>query len=146
MAIPNNSSGIDQIESHHGLRYVSAMTAGSGSAKDRLVAWRRARPRTPPLTRQTVRARGLDFAVWTSPAVDGALPLVAINGGMIYGHDLLWPAFAPLAAGRQIVLYDQRGRGETPAPPGLRAARIEHDVLDVPALREALGFARWDIA
>ena len=93
-----------------------------------------------------VRARGLDFAVWTSPPVEGATPLLAINGGMIYGHDLLWPAFAPLAAGRQVILYDQRGRGETPAPPGLRAARVEHDVLDVVALREALGIARWDLA
>lgn len=116
------------------------------TAKERLVAWRRARPRTPPLSRRTVRARGIDFAVWSSPPVDGATPLVAINGGLIYGHDLLWPAFAPLAAGRQVFLYDQRGRGQTPAPPGLRAARIEHDALDVPALREALHIPRWDIA
>lgn len=116
------------------------------TAKDRMLAWRRARPRTPPLTRHTVRARGLDFAVWSSPPVAGITPLVAINGGMIYGHDLLWPAFAPFAAGRQVYLYDQRGRGETPAPPGARAARIEHDALDVRALREALGIERWDIA
>lgn len=116
------------------------------SAKDRFLAWRRARPRTPPLEQRTVRARGLDFAVWMSPAVAGAVPLLAINGGMIYGHDLLWPALAPLAAGRQVVLYDQRGRGQTPAPPGLRAARIEHDVLDIVALREALGLAQWDLA
>lgn len=116
------------------------------SAKDRYLAWRRGRSRTPPLERRTVRARGLDFAVWTSPPVEGATPLLAINGGMIYGHDLLWPAFAPLAAGRQVILYDQRGRGETPAPPGLRAARVEHDVLDVVALREAMGIARWDLA
>lgn len=81
-----------------------------------------------------------------SPPVAGAPPMLAINGGMIYGHDLLWPAFAPLAAGRQVILYDQRGRGETPAPPGLRAARVEHDVLDIPALREALGIAQWDLA
>lgn len=111
-----------------------------------MVAWRRARPRTPPLARRTVRARGLDFAVWSSPPIDGATPLLAINGGMIYGHDLLWPAFAPFAATRQVILYDQRGRGETPAPPGTRAARIEHDALDVPALRTALGIERWDIA
>ena len=115
-------------------------------AKERFMSWRRGRPRTPPLERQTVRARGLDFAVWTSPPVDGATPLLAINGGMIYGHDLLWPAFAPLGAGRQVILYDQRGRGRTPAPPGARAARIEHDVLDVVALRDALGIAQWDLA
>ncbi len=89
--------------------------------------------------------RGLDVAVWESPALPGATPLLAINGGMIYGHDLLWPALAPLAEGRQILLYDQRGRGETPAPPGARAARIEHDILDIVALREALGIARWDL-
>ncbi len=109
------------------------------------MAWRRGIPRTPPLERSTVRARGLDFAVWRSRAVEGATPLLAINGGMIYGHDLLWPALAPLAAARQVILYDQRGRGQTPAPPGLRAARVEHDVLDVVALREALGIARWDL-
>jgi proline iminopeptidase len=110
------------------------------------MAWRRSRPRTPPLERRTVRARGLDFAVWLSPPVANAAPLLAINGGLIYGHDLLWPAFAPFAAGRQVLLYDQRGRGETPAPPGARAARIEHDVLDIPALRSALGIAQWDLA
>lgn len=122
------------------------MNDAAGSAKDRMVAWRRARPRTPPLTRRVVRARGLAFATWSSPPVPGTTPLVAVNGGLIYGHDLLWPAFAPLAADRQVVLYDQRGRGETPAPPGHRAARIEHDALDLPALREALGVDRWDIA
>lgn len=115
------------------------------TAAQRLVAWRRVRPRTPPLTRGTVRVRGLDFAVWESPAVPGATPLLAINGGMIYGHDLLWPALAPLAEGRQVILCDQRGRGETSAPPGARSARIEHDILDIVALREALGITRWDL-
>ena len=127
--------------------YYSLVRAPSSStAKQRFLAWRRTRPRTPALERRTVRARGLDFAVWMSPPVDGATPLLAINGGMIYGHDLLWPAFAPFATDRQVILYDQRGRGKTPAPPGLRAARIEHDVLDVIALREALGIAEWDLA
>lgn len=118
----------------------------SGSAKARYLEWRRGRSRTPPLERRAVRARGLDFAVWLSPPVPDTTPMLAINGGMIYGHDLLWPAFAPFAAARQVILYDQRGRGETPAPPGLRAARVEHDVLDVVALREAMGIARWDLA
>lgn len=47
------------------------------------------------LERLVVRARGLDFAVWKSPDVAGATPLICINGGMIYGHDLLWPAMSP---------------------------------------------------
>lgn len=116
------------------------------TAKDRLSAWRRSRPRTPPLERRIVRARGLEFAVRVSPPVPGQVPLLAINGGMIYGHDLLWPTFAPFADGRQVILYDQRGRGDSQAPPGARAARIEHDALDVIALREALGIAQWDLA
>ena len=125
------------------LEQLSSLPASD--AKTRYLDWRRGRPRTPPLTRRTVKIRGLDFAVWTSPPVPGTTPVLAINGGMIYGHDLLWPAFAPFAAGRQVILYDQRGRGETQTPPGLRAARVEHDVLDVPALREALGIAQWDL-
>jgi proline iminopeptidase len=116
------------------------------SAKDRLAAWRRSRPRTPPLERRTLRVRGLDFAVRMSPPVPGEVPLVAINGGLLYGHDLLWPTFAPFAEYRQVILYDQRGRGGTTTPPGARAARIEHDALDLQALREALGIPRWDIA
>jgi len=122
------------------------VTPGTPTAKERLAAWRRSRPRTPPLERKTVRARGLDFAVWMSPPVAGAPPLLAINGGLIYGHDLLWPTFAPFAATRQVILYDQRGRGESAAPPGARAARIEHDAADVAALRDALGIAQWDLA
>lgn len=77
--------------------------------------------------------------------VPGATPLVCINGGLLYGHELLWPALSPLAAGRQVILYDQRGRGESAAPPGPAASRIDHDAGDVPALREALGIPRWDM-
>lgn len=51
----------------------------------------------------------------------------------------------PLAANRQLILYDQRGRGESAAPPGPNASRIEHDAGDVPALREALGIDQWDV-
>jgi proline iminopeptidase len=93
-----------------------------------------------------VPARGLDFAVWTTPAVAGAVPLVCINGGLLFDHAALWPSLAPLAAGRrQLVFFDQRGRGRSQPPPGVRAARIEHDAGDVGALREALGIERWDV-
>jgi proline iminopeptidase len=114
-------------------------------ARERFLAFRRSQPPAPRLGRRTVRARGLDFAVFTSPEVPGATPLLCINGGLLFGHDLLWPALAPLARHRQIVLYDQRGRGGSQAPPGVRAARIEHDASDVPALREALGIPRWNV-
>jgi proline iminopeptidase len=115
------------------------------TARDRFLAFRRSAPRPPHLERATVRARGLDFAVYRTPEIPGAAPLLCINGGMVYSHILLWPALSPLAARRQLVLYDQRGRGHSQPPPGARAARIEHDALDVRALREALGLDVWDV-
>ena len=115
------------------------------SARDRVLAYRRALPRPPRLTPRTVRVRGLDLAVFTTSEVPGAPPLLCVNGGLLFDHAILWPALAPLAAGRQLILYDQRGRGRRQAPPGARAARIEHDAGDVRALREALGIARWDV-
>ena len=89
--------------------------------------------------------RGLELAVYTTPVVPGVPPLLCVNGGLIFDHRLLWPALSPLAASRQLVLYDQRGRGASQAPPGARAARIEHDAGDIPALRAALGIERWDV-
>lgn len=109
------------------------------------MAFRRSQPRPPRLTRQFVEARGLRFAVFASPPVPDRPPLVCINGGLLFSHGNLWPALAPLAAARQLIFYDQRGRGESQAPPGARAARIEHDAGDVPALRQALGISRWDV-
>jgi proline iminopeptidase len=115
------------------------------TARDRYLAFRRTLPRSPGLVRQTVRVRGLDFAVFTTPPIAGTTPLVCVNGGLLFSHSLLWPALAPLARGRQLVLYDQRGRGESAAPPGLRAARIEHDAGDLRVLRAALGLGQWDV-
>lgn len=120
--------------------------AGAGDTpRARFLAHRAAAGRSPRLARHTVRARGLDFAVWTSPAVPGTVPMVAVNGGLLFDHRSLWPTMAPLAARRQVILYDQRGRGRSAAPPGVRAARLEHDAGDLPALREALGLERWDV-
>lgn len=119
--------------------------ATATSARERYAAFRRTQPRAPRLTRRTVRARGLDFAVFTTPAVEGVVPLVCVNGGMIYSHALLWPALSPLAARRQVILYDLRGRGASQAAPGPRQSRIEFDATDLPALRDALGIPRWDV-
>lgn len=121
------------------------LTFDGMNAKERFLAFRRSSPHAPHLEATTVRARGLDFAVFATPVVEGATPLLCINGGMVYSHILLWPALSPLAARRQLILYDLRGRGRSQVPPGARAARIEHDALDVRALREALGFSQWDV-
>lgn len=115
------------------------------SARQRFFAFRRTVPHAPRLERQTVRTRGLAFAVFASPPVEGAPPLLCVNGGLIVDHAMLWPALSPLAQGRQLILYDQRGRGESEAPADPSMARIEDDAADVPALRRALGVRRWDV-
>jgi proline iminopeptidase len=115
------------------------------SALARYLAFRRTLPPRPPLEHSTVHARGLAFAVYRTPAVAGATPLLCINGGLLFDHKLLWPALAPLAQQRQLIFYDQRGRGASQAPPGVHASRIEFDAGDVPALRAALGIEQWDV-
>ncbi len=115
----------------------------SDAALHRYLAFRRTLGPRPPLEHITVHARGLDFAVYRTPRVNDAPPLLCINGGLLFDHRLLWPALAPLATARQLVLYDQRGRGQSQPPPGLAASRIEFDAGDVVALREALHIERW---
>jgi len=115
------------------------------SAYQNFIAFRRTLPRTPRLERQIVRARGITFAVFTSPFVQGTPPLVCVNGGMLYDHSMLWPALSPLAARRQIILYDQRGRGQSSAPADPSSASIDDDAADVGALRRALGIRQWDV-
>ena len=109
------------------------------------MAFRRSLPRAPRLERRILPVRGLQLAVFTTPPVRDAVPLLCVNGGLLFSHALLWPALSPLAQRRQLVFYDQRGRGESSEPPGVHAARIEHDAGDVGALREALGLAQWDV-
>ena len=118
---------------------------GVTSARDRFFAFRRTVPHPPRLERQTVRARGLAFAVWSSPPVGHAPPLFCVNGGLVVDHAMLWPALSPLAAGRQLILYDQRGRGASQPPADPAAARIDDDAADIPALRRALGIRQWDL-
>ncbi len=77
--------------------------------------------------------------------MSGALPLLCINGGLHFGHDVLWPALSPLSEQRQLAFFDQRGRGKSQQPPGARSARIEHDAGDVAAIREALEIDRWNV-
>jgi proline iminopeptidase len=109
------------------------------------LAFRKSLPRAPRLERQTVRARGIAFAVFSSPHIEGATPLFCINGGMLYDHSMLWPALSPLAEKRQVILYDQRGRGASTEPANPLDATIDDDAADVGAIRRALGIRRWDV-
>ena len=116
-----------------------------GFARERFLAFRRKQPKAPPLKQQTVSARGLEFAVYASPVVGDELPLLCINGGLHFGHDVLWPALAPLAVNRQLIFFDQRGRGKSQAPPAARTSRIEFDAGDARAIREVLGIGKWNV-
>jgi proline iminopeptidase len=116
-----------------------------GSARERFLAFRKRQGKAPALEQITVQTRGLAFAVFRSAEVPGALPLLCINGGLHFGHDVLWPALAPLAAKRQLYFFDQRGRGKSQQPPGARGARIEHDAGDAVAIRQALRIDRWNV-
>ncbi|HEY0995217.1 MAG TPA: alpha/beta fold hydrolase [Gemmatimonadaceae bacterium] len=115
------------------------------TAREKFLAFRRTLGRTPTLHRQTVRARGGTFAVFSTPPVEGSTPLACVNGGMLHDHTLLWPALAPLAHGRQVILYDQRGRGESPSADDHEAHHIEDDAADLAAIRRALGLRQWDL-
>jgi proline iminopeptidase len=115
------------------------------STLDRYLAFRRSLGGRPSLEHRVVRARGLDGTVYLTPPVAGALPLLCINGGLVFDHTLLWPALAALASHRSVIFFDQRGRGCSGSPPGMQASRIEFDASDVPALRTALGIPRWDV-
>lgn len=116
-----------------------------GSARARFLAFRKRQGKAPPLTQQLVRARGLELAVYTSPAVPDATPLLCINGGLHFGHDVLWPALAPLAHNRQLIFFDQRGRGRSQQPPAARTSRIEYDAGDAVAIRSALEISEWNV-
>jgi len=116
-----------------------------GYARARFLAFRRKQKKSPPLTQNIVRARGLDFAVFTSPPVKNSLPLLCINGGLHFGHEILWPALAPLSRNRQLIFFDQRGRGKSESPPAARSSRIEFDAGDAVAIREALGIDRLNV-
>ena len=115
------------------------------SSLQRLVAFRRKHGPQPRVRRETVTARGIGFAVFRTPPVPGAIPLVCVNGGLIFDHTVLWPALSPLALRREVILYDQRGRGESTTPDEPLASRIEHDAEDLAALREAIGIGQWDV-
>ena len=114
-------------------------------SRERFLAFRRSLGPTPKLERMSARVRGLEFAVWTSAPVSRVPPLLLVNGGLLYDHALLWPALSPLAARRQVILYDQRGRGQSQAPAEPAAARLTDDADDVGALRRALGIRQWDV-
>ena len=77
------------------------------------------------------------------PVGDGGSgrPLVVPNGIFLEGE----ADFGPLAAGREVVFYDLRGRGRSDAVTDPERLGIERDVEDLETVRSALGFERMDL-
>ncbi|MGH7701389.1 MAG: alpha/beta fold hydrolase [Gemmatimonadales bacterium] len=68
-------------------------------------------------------------------------PVAVLHGGPGAHHDYLLPQYDLLARGRELVYYDQRGGGRSPAPREAPLGWREH-VADLAALREHLGLER----
>lgn len=71
--------------------------------------------------------------------------MVVLHGGPGADHEYLRPGFDALARGRQLIFYDQRGGGRSPAPRDAPVGWTEH-VADLEALRELWGLDRLTIA
>ncbi|RJF90298.1 alpha/beta fold hydrolase [Sphingomonas cavernae] len=76
----------------------------------------------------------------------GGTPLVALNGGPGFDHRYLAaaPVWGELAKGRQIIFYDQRGTGDSPAATA-DALTVDRMVADLEALRRRLKAERIDL-
>src|SRR6185312_3303812 len=62
-------------------------------------------------------------------------PVVVLHGGPGAHHDYLLPGFDDLAAGRELIYYDQRGGGQSPVPRDTPVGWREH-VADLEELRK----------
>ena len=88
------------------------------------------------MTREgVVPVRGVELFV---RRVGEGAPTVVLHGGPGAHHDYLLPGFDALADGRELVYYDQRGGGRSPAPRDVAVGWREH-VADLEAIRLSLG-------
>lgn len=76
----------------------------------------------------------------------GGVPLVAVNGGPGFDHRYLAaaPVWTELARDRQIIFYDQRGTGDSPAATANHLT-VDQMVADLEALRRRLKVERIDL-
>jgi len=72
-------------------------------------------------------------------------PVVVLHGGPGAHHDYLLPGFDALAAGHELIYYDQRGGGRSPVPRDVPVGWREQ-VADLEALRRSWGLDRLTIA
>lgn len=72
-------------------------------------------------------------------------PVVVLHGGPGAHHDYLLPGFDALAAGRELIYYDQRGGGQSAVERDVPVGWREH-VADLEELRRQWGIERLTLA
>ena len=72
-------------------------------------------------------------------------PTVVLHGGPGAHHDYLLPGFDALAAGRELIYYDQRGGGRSPVSRDTPVGWREH-VADLEGLRQIWGLEQLVLA
>jgi len=72
----------------------------------------------------------------------GADTIIVLHGGPGLQSHYLTTALDPLADGRALIYYDQRGRGQSDAVGDSTALTAAHDVEDLDSLRRSFGLTR----
>src|SRR5256885_10627108 len=70
--------------------------------------------------------------------IGGGPPVVVLHGGPGAHHDYLLPGFDALSDGRELIYYDQRGGGRSPASRKAPGGWTEH-ATDLAELRRQSG-------
>lgn len=96
-----------------------------------------------------VHTADVDLAYEVYGAAGGATPVIAVNGGPGLSHKYMlqndvWTR--QIAAGRQVVFYDQRGTGKSQRVAERAAQTMAAQVGDLDAVRGQLGFDKVDLA
>ena len=72
--------------------------------------------------------------------------LIMLHGGPGLTGESLWPDLGPLARGRVVIYYDQRGSGYSTAVTGEKRISLRHHVADLEAVRRHFGLERMVVA
>lgn len=99
-------------------------------------------PESGAAREEMVAVRGVELFV---RRIGQGSPAVVLHGGPGAHHDYLLPGFDALAAGRELIYYDQRGGGRSPVARDVAVGWTEH-VADLEALRTTWGLERLTLA
>ncbi len=87
-------------------------------------------------------------SLWVdSRGAGAATPLMVLNGGPGVSHEymLVSSVWDSLATRRQVIFYDQRGTGRSPALRKDQSCTLADQIADLEALRVRLGLAQMDV-